>query len=308
MWRLLHDGTPGHRGRRETTDWKSVLRGIWGRGRSPLAVRSGSPVIRCALARAVLAWLASVGTVLAQTATTGTALRESVDYRRSDLEQIVDFTGLDRPEERSSYFGMLDHARSAPLPAQRRRARELLDESRRALEGSPERDRGEFKLFAHVVSHPERYRGAPVTLLGRIRRLETLEAGDNDAGLTRLYQVYLYTDDSRPLPWVVVATAIPDDLPRPEAGRPVDHITVTGYLHKLWSYDTDEGRWAAPLILAGRLEYRPPPPAVGWLWWEAGVVSVFVLGTVLLVVISRRAGGRRRRLDANRTLSSEPVA
>lgn len=246
--------------------------------------------------------LVCVGTVVAQSDVGGNETRESVDYRRADLKSIVDFTGLDRPDERSSYFGMLDHARSTPLPAQRRRARDALQEARQEFERSSGRKPDEFRLFAQIVSQPDRYRGIPVTLTGRIRRLETLEAGDNDVGLTQLSQAYLYTDDSRPLPWVVVATEIPDDMPRPEAGRPVEHVVVTGYLHKLWSYQTEEGRWAAPLILAGRLEYRPPPPTAGWLWWEAGVVCAFGLGTVILVVISRRAGVRGARTRARRTL------
>jgi hypothetical protein len=224
----------------------------------------------------------------------------TVDYRRDDIRSVVDFTGLDRPEERASYYGLLNHARTVPLSAQRQRARDVAAESRHLFESAPGNSRREFRPFAEVVLHPERFRGLPITLSGHIQRLDEIDAGENDFGMVATYQAYLFTGDSRPLPWVIVATQVDADLPRPAKGRPTDHVVVTGYFHKLWRYETADGHWAAPLILAGRIEYRPLRASPAMSVWQILLVVAVVAGMIALATGGIHAVFSRRNMPSAR--------
>lgn len=231
-----------------------------------------------------------------------------VDYRGDDIRAVVDFTGLDRPEERDSYYGLLNHARTVPLSAQLRRAREVASEARRRFATVPDNVRRNFGQFADVVLQPDLYRGRPITLSGHLQRLDEMDAGENDFGLVKTWQAYLFTDESRPLPWVIVATEVAAELPRPRKGRPTDHVVVTGYFHKLWRYETAEGHWAAPLILTGRIEYRPPPAAPSMSIRQTLWVVLVVAGMMALATAAVHAafGRRSRRTPDVRPTSPTP--
>lgn len=207
-----------------------------------------------------------------------------VEYPPTLLLGVSDLTSGIGEAERDSYFGVLAHARRQSLDSQRQAATRNREAARLLFESDPRNRRKTHQLFYDLVTRPDTWRGHPVTLRGYIRDLTPMEAGENSDGLTKLYQAHLFTEDSAQFPYVIVCSQIPEGLPTPTARRPTDFITVTGYFYKLWTYraGTETGHWSAPLILAQRLEWNPPPArqplAAGWWWLLAGLLVALPLG------------------------------
>ncbi|MFM8285868.1 MAG: hypothetical protein ACKOGA_03985, partial [Planctomycetaceae bacterium] len=207
-----------------------------------------------------------------------------VEFPPDRLQGISDLTNGFVESERDSYYGLLAHSRETRLAAQQRAARANLEAARAVFQADPKNRRKTHQLFYDLVTHPDAWRGQPVTLRGYIRDLTPMEAGENPEGLGSLYQAHLFTADSAQFPYVIVCSQIPDGLPLPTARRPTDYITVTGYFYKLWTYraGTESGHWSAPLILAHRLEWTPPAPrppiSPAWWWLGAALLAAAWLG------------------------------
>ena len=206
------------------------------------------------------------------------------EFPRERLQGVSDLTNGFVESERDSYFGLLAHARDTRHATQQQAARTNLEAAQATFRADPKNRRKSHQLFYDLVTHPDAWRGQPVTLRGYIRDLTPMEAGENPERLGTLYQAHLFTADSAQFPYVIVCSRIPEGLPTPSARRPTDYITVTGYFYKLWTYraGTESGHWSAPLILADRLEWTPPAPspplAATWWWLAAGLLAAAVLG------------------------------
>ena len=225
------------------------------------------------------------------------------------LNGISDLTSGFSPDEHGSYYQILARARE-DLAEQKQAAAQNLTAADQDFHADRTNRKRQFRLFYDLVTRPDSWRGQPVTLRGYIRDLTPMEAEENELGLTQLYQVHLFTEDSTQFPYVVVCTGIPPNLPRPETRRPTDFITVTGYFYKLWTYraETETGRWSAPLILAGQLEWNPPrvsPP-----WWQrlgtGALLGAICLGAGTLALFLRQRRQERAVLRQIRGLSAEP--
>jgi hypothetical protein len=219
------------------------------------------------------------------------------DFPPESLAAVEDFTGLDRPGERDVYFGLLNLAGQVPLTVQRARAKKVAAAGEAAFRADPKNKGRPYSQFADLVLTPGRYRGKPVTMEGYIQKLDRMDAGDNDYGLTDLYQSYLFTPESKGNPVVVVSREVAQGLPRPTKGNATNYIRVTGYFYKVWRYEAERGGWAAPLLIAHRLEYRPPQrgPMDDLVRTGTNVfVVVLFLGLVLAVWIRNRNSQRDR--------------
>jgi hypothetical protein len=75
---------------------------------------------------------------------------------------------------------------------------------------------------------------------------------------------------------------------------------VTGYFHKLWRYETADGHWAAPLILAGRIEYRPLRASPAMSVWQILLVVAVVAGMIALATGGIHAVFSRRNMPSAR--------
>ena len=81
---------------------------------------------------------------------------------------------------------------------------------------------------------------------------------------------------------------------------------MTGYLFKWWKYDAVEGAYAAPLIMAKKLEWRPQPPTAGQVWM--GPVLAISVGVLLLGLIAGNWWrGRQDRLFRKRQRESQQI-
>jgi hypothetical protein len=216
---------------------------------------------------------------------------------------VKDLTRGISDAEREPYYRVLAHCRPLDPGLLHEAGRQTANDAANSFRADP-RNRGRtFSQFADIVQHPDRYRGKPITLHGYIQRLETMDAGENDEGLTTLHQAYLFTGDSLQNPYVVVCVEIPAGIPRPTKGNPTNDIFVTGYFFKLWSYEAERGRWAAPLVLAKTLEWRPGP--VPWsartgVRISMGIGLAILLLGLVAVVFKQRRDDRRFRQEQTR--------
>jgi hypothetical protein len=205
-------------------------------------------------------------------------------------------------EERDAYYAILARAGTISLDRQRQLAESLRSQAETEFRSDPDHKGRKFSLFVDLIQHPERYRGKPVTLRGYIQGLETMEAGENDEGLTLLHQAYFFTADSLQNPYVVVTTEIPPDIPRPRKGSPTNDVSVTGYFFKIWSYEAERGNWAGPLILAGKLEWNPsPPPLTARLEFKIALGIGLALGITILALVILKQRRDDRRFRASQT-------
>lgn len=174
-----------------------------------------------------------------------------------------------RYEEREAYLWVLRLASEVPLRRQEQFASELRSE-RRQLDPSYKRRKPEdFPQFVDLFTHPEFYRGKPVTLRGVMRKLTKFELGKNSLGLDTAYEGWVYTSDSQGNPAVVIFTSKDDKLP--VNGDIQEEVEFTGYYFKMYGYDAQDVTRKAPMILAGEVRWTPhpysavyKPLSIGW--------------------------------------------
>ena len=220
-----------------------------------------------------------------------------------------------RPGEAAGYFAILNHARQLPLTQLKAAARTLQRERLAVVKRDPnfrfyfrEPD-AEFPTFVDVHRNPEAYHGRLVTFRGHMRRLVSYPAGENPHGLQQLHEAWLYVDGAQQNPVVVVCSEVPQGI---TSGSDilVDFVSATGYFFKRYGYEdrTGEPRFA-PLILAQRLEWSPPPKRSAV--FSSGMMFGLTAGGGLLMLamlwrMSRRTRVVRRALSETMPTFVEP--
>jgi len=196
-----------------------------------------------------------------------------------------------REEEREAYFWILEKARQVDYKMQRATARDFMQ--KRMVESKWRKFRSdpefEFPIFVDLLNNadkPEVYHGKLVTFKGHIRRLTPMFAGENDYDLKTLYESWIYTADSQQHPAVVICSSIPEGMLKAfQKKQLLDHVSATGYFFKMYAYEAQDQLRFAPLILAQRLQWRPPPlpapsliaPSIVYTGIFIGMVSVLIV-------------------------------
>ena len=216
--------------------------------------------------------------VAAQEPPTESSPAVALDPAAMLLDFVQDRTELSY-EERTAYFGILDHARRVPAADLRQAAADFVHRrwsESRDLHTPEEQD---FPLFADMLKRPAEYRGQPVLLRGHIIRLVKYP-GDDAYGLDELYEAWLVTPDAQQHPTTIVFSELPPGLsPGDEL---VDGVMVSGYFLKLHLYSSrdNKGR-VAPLILARTVSVSGPPTMA--LPLPAWVIYAVILGLIAAV-------------------------
>ena len=215
-----------------------------------------------------------------------------------------------RPEEAAGYFAILNHARQLPLAQLKAAAKTLQQERLAVVKRDPNfryyfrEPKAEFPTFVDVHRNPEAYHGRLVTFRGHLRRLVSYPAGENPHGLQQLHEAWLYVDGAQQNPVVVVCSEVPQGI---TSGSDilVDFVSATGYFFKRYGYEdrTGEPRFA-PLILAQRLEWSPPPKRSGG--FSNGMLFGLTIGGGLLMVVTFWRMSRRSRLVGRALTESSP--
>lgn len=165
-----------------------------------------------------------------------------------------------RAEEKALYYYVLKHLRETSLQDQKQAAQFNLQQRRSELKTFKEHPKLKFPVFPDLFKNSDRYKGRLVTLTGRVRKLIHYPAEKNEYGIKTLYEAWLFTDDSQQNPTVVICTEVPPALKDglPQGTDVIDHVTITGYLFKMYVYNAQDTTRVAPLILAKQLEWNPP--------------------------------------------------
>jgi hypothetical protein len=88
-----------------------------------------------------------------------------------------------------------------------------------------------------------------------VRRVTSHEGDSAMFGGQPLHELWLFTDDSQHNPTVIVTPTLPDEFPR--NADDIDSVTVTGCLFKMYVYRSQNESRLAPLLLAGRIDWKP---------------------------------------------------
>ena len=217
-------------------------------------------------------------------------------------------TAAPAPEIDPSVFeGIRDKTQRIPAEAYFH----LLDVARRvSTEELEEQAQRHVLTFAHFSASPELYRGQPVFLKGHVRRMTDIKPIENRAGFEKLYEGWLFTEESQDNPYVIIVSRLPDGFPL--GGSIVEDVSFAGYFLKLWAYRAGDGDRYAPLLIGHRVVWHPRqagfvPSAFTHLVIIAGVA---VLIAVLFGVTwyARRTTAATRQMIASHGSPPSPEA
>jgi len=213
-----------------------------------------------------------------------------------------------RDEERPVINRLLQILPQQDEHALEREGLENLGELKQAAAGRGPNGGGDFSLFGELLHHPEDSGGISFPFRGALRRLEqfdTLRSG----GIERpVYEGWVFTPDSAGHPWVVLVSELPEGLV--PSDKMHEAVEFTGYFVKLSTYQAQDGRRVAPVIVAPRLHrvLNSVGNSVTSLWLYGGLAGVLLLGCVWWWRRRVEAKDRRRlrdRLEA--TVPFDPV-
>lgn len=198
------------------------------------------------------------------------AIRTPVEDLPFLLESLVD---LDRDLPPALYYHFLDKARQAPTER-------LLNDARRDVTFS--------HLYRDPREDPKRYRGQLLALSGTVRRALAFDIPPNAYGLTKRYELWLFTEDSGKYPWVVELTDLPPGFPLGNSLQ--EKVDTAGFFLKLWAYRAQDGFRSAPVLLGHGLEWKRSDLIrqrmdTQMSWFVAGFLGIF--GLVILVAARR---------------------
>jgi hypothetical protein len=211
------------------------------------------------------------------------------------LSGIEDNTVGVRRAELDAYHQMLTKVRE--LPYEERRKHALGDVA-----------------FTVIMLQPEDYRGRLVGITGQLHRLSEYPVMKNDAGIDRLYEGWVFTEESGNNPWRFVCTSLPEGLHLASLSLP-RRVRVEGYFFKRMGYASEGGQHVAPTLLARSFELFAVPvgnaPQIqsqmrSWMLAAIGVMIVVLGATFWWFAVSDRRYAKSRlhelavsRLDAD---------
>lgn len=199
------------------------------------------------------------------------------------LEPIRDNTLGVRRDEGDSFFRVLAHARDIPASDLERAARNDV-------------------LYINLMTESERFRGEVVTVTGEMWRLREFPASENPYKLGKLYEAWIFTDDSNTHPYRVVCTSLPKGM---ELGQNLrTPVRVVGYFFKREGYESPGGMHVAPTVLAKRLQWyqspNAPPPMQEIVPYMLGVVGAVGLALLVTLIAFTVSDQRAARTDLRR--------
>ena len=202
------------------------------------------------------------------------------------------------PEEAETYYQVLGYARDVDTNRIKKAANRFLKE-RWKQSKSQKRPFEKFPVYVDIYQHPELYQGRPVMMSGHVQRTVKSNASKNDFGIETICEAWLYTEDSQSNPTVVVSTKFPEGFPIGE--QAIDHVTVTGYIYRMYTYNARDTRRFAPMLIAHEIQWTPLSDAArktsqlwGILILLSGILTLgILLGIAFLVVYRKKERSRK---------------
>jgi hypothetical protein len=149
-------------------------------------------------------------------------------------------------------------------------------------------------VFTKFWELPDKYRGKLIRLRLHIRRIVDWEAGENSAGVRRVYEAWGWTDESKSFPYLVVLSELPAGIPLGDEVR--EEGLFVGYFLKTMGYTASGKNRSSPLLI-GRMKWLPTAAPVHQVfargdWFWIGVVGIPL---VLLIALGTWFQIRRAR-------------
>jgi hypothetical protein len=132
--------------------------------------------------------------------------------------------------------------------------------------------------FAQLYKDPKAFRGRVVEVSGEVRRAHFLDAPKNDFQIDGYWQCWLMLQES-PDPIVVYALELPHGFPQGMKLR--EPVSFTGVFFKRWAYSSASGPRVAPLIVAGRGDWKPESATVARPLPTAAQVAAIIVSCAL---------------------------
>lgn len=221
---------------------------------------------------------------------------EERDAANEEFQAITDRTLGLSPEEMPAYWRLLKWVEHQNLDALQRRAKSDL-------------------VFNDFIQSPDDYRGELVRLDLNVRRVLGYDAGENDLGIKRLYEVWGFTTESQAWLYVGVTAHLPPEMP---TGADIEErATFYGYFLKLQGYHEAGAKPNAPPLaaplLVGRMiwRYAPSPRAArnetSATWFLLGGAIVAILLAVRLASVFLFSRRRRPAIRDRVRLPTEGI-
>lgn len=229
-----------------------------------------------------------------------------------DVPLKIRRTGI-LPEEAETYYRVLAYARDVDTKGVKEAARAFL-EQRWEHSKWQNRPLDKFPVYVDIYLHPEAYQGRPVIMKGHVQRTVRSKASRNDFEIEKICEAWLYTEDSQSNPTVVVATEFPEGFPIGE--KAIDHVTVTGYIYRMYTYNARDTRRFAPLLVAHEIRWTPPSESArsssqfwGIIILLMGIfVSGSLLGILFLRIHQKKEQSKKNVIEALEDFSSPDFA
>jgi hypothetical protein len=152
-------------------------------------------------------------------------------------------------------------------------------------------------VFNDFIRDPDASRGKLFRLNLNVRQIHEYPATKNRVGVSKVYEVRGFTDESKAWLYFVLVPELPQGMPT--GTNVTEKVSFTGYFYKLQGYyEAGAGPRDSPLrapLLIGRLTWKPSPHAAGaqsdfdWISRELGrpgswVVRGIFIGGVLAII------------------------
>lgn len=216
--------------------------------------------------------------------------------RIKDLLSLVrDNTLYNHKRENPAYFALV---------------KEVLDQTPEQLR-SQARENPRFNDF---YKNPAEHRGEIVHLSINLRRVIPVDiAIDNEAGVSRLYELWGWTEEAKAWMYCCIVPELPSGFPT--EGEIANRVELTGYFFKMQAYQPggaapNARNLVAPLVI-GRIANAAPlpePAAQGLGNWPLILIVGFGIIIVMRLMMNLRLFGRPAPTHRNyRRRSLEPI-
>ncbi len=204
---------------------------------------------------------------------------DPVEWQQAEYEfQLVEDKSILEHFDMPAYWRMLNWAQSQSI-------KELAQRS------------DQDATFTDFVQRPGKMRGKLCRLKLHMLQSKRYEAGPNRYGFKWLYEVWGYTNDSNPYPYVIVFADWPKGMPL--GANLAEEATVDAYFLKLMKYEAHDGKMRMSPLLVGKLVWHPNPLREArassnsmeqfWLiFYVAGAAALALLGYKVYGVVSGR--------------------
>lgn len=152
-------------------------------------------------------------------------------------------------------------------------------------------DPASYPLVRDAFNQSKACQGNVVSFSGHVRRTVAGPAGKNEYGFDQLYEVWLFDEESKGYPVIIVCSELPEGFPVDFTDtETIDGVSVRGYFFKLYAYEGGERYHAIPMILAKTIEWNPPPALSRSVpTWAYGIAIGLGIVALWLIIRSNRS-------------------